>query len=171
METFSSALSAKDVSSLSMATVQVTRASWPSTPCFVAIARMAWPKQADQPSANSCSGLWPSPLPPNSFCRPIASASPLLSRMARPLRPPLVVAVVVYAIGLQGLRTGDDLDQLLGDHGLTRAVVFDGLLADHVAGVARGVVHRRHLRAVEGGVVLQERAEDLRRHIAWQQIA
>src|SRR4051812_47747354 len=53
------------------------------------------------------------------------------------------------------LGAGDDFDQLLGDHGLTGSVVDQGLLADHVAGVAGGVVHRAHLRAVERGVVFQ----------------
>src|SRR3954451_1290352 len=61
----------------------------------------------------------------------------------------------------QRLGAGDDLDQLLGDHRLARAVVGERLLADHFAGVARRVVHRAHLRAVERGVVFQERAEDL----------
>src|SRR3954453_22833270 len=50
---------------------------------------------------------------------------------------------------LHRLGAGDDFDQLLGDHGLTGSVVDQGLLADHVAGVAGGVVHRAHLRAVE----------------------
>src|SRR5271156_2872722 len=67
---------------------------------------------------------------------------------------------------LHRLGAGDDFNQLLGDHGLTGAVVNQGLLADHVAGVAGSVVHRAHLGSVEGGVVLQERAENLHRNIA-----
>ena len=43
---------------------------------------------------------------------------------------------------LQRFGAGDDLDQFLRDHRLTRAVVSDGLLADHFAGVAGRVVHR-----------------------------
>src|ERR1051326_2213177 len=70
---------------------------------------------------------------------------------------------------LQRLGAGDDLDQLLGDHRLAGAVVGERLAADHVAGIAGGIVHRRHLRAVERGGVLQERAEDLHRDIARQQ--
>src|SRR5579863_699624 len=66
-------------------------------------------------------------------------------------------------------RTGDDFDEFLGDHGLARAVVDQRLLADHVAGVARGVVHRAHLRAVERSVVFQKRAEDLNREVARQE--
>src|SRR3954453_13094211 len=67
------------------------------------------------------------------------------------------------------LGAGDDLDQLLGDLGLTGSVVYLGLLANHFPRVAGGVVHRAHLRAVERGVVLQQRAEDLHRDIARQQ--
>src|SRR6476660_7415821 len=67
------------------------------------------------------------------------------------------------------LGAGDDFNQLLGDHGLTGSVVDQGLLANHVAGVAGGVVHRGHLRAIERGVVLQQRAEDLHCEIARQQ--
>ena len=71
---------------------------------------------------------------------------------------------------LQRLGAGDDLDQLLGDHRLAGAVVGQRLLADHFAGVAGGVVHRGHLRAVERGGVLEQRAEDLHRDVARQQL-
>src|SRR3954465_8068497 len=67
------------------------------------------------------------------------------------------------------LGAGDDLDQLLGDLGLTGSVIDLGLLADHFAGVAGRVVHRAHLSAVERGVVFQQRAENLDRDIARQQ--
>src|ERR1700726_588590 len=67
------------------------------------------------------------------------------------------------------LGAGDDFNQLLGDHRLAGPVVDQGLLADHFAGVAGGVVHRAHLRAVERGVVFQQRPEDLHREIARQQ--
>ncbi len=50
---------------------------------------------------------------------------------------------------LKRLGAGDDLDQLFGNHRLARAVVSKRLFANHVAGVAGGVVHCRHLRAVE----------------------
>src|ERR1700752_99060 len=68
------------------------------------------------------------------------------------------------------LGAGNDLDQFLGDHRLARAVVGERLLADHLAGVARGVVHCRHLRAVERGRVLQERAEYLHGDVARQKL-
>src|SRR5580698_1062443 len=61
------------------------------------------------------------------------------------------------------LGAGDDFNQLLGDHRLTGSIVDQGLLADHVAGVAGGIVHRALLRAVERGVVFQQGAEDLHR--------
>src|SRR6202050_5559538 len=63
------------------------------------------------------------------------------------------------------LVAGDDFNQLLGDHRLTGSVVDQGLLADHVAGIAGGVVHRAHLRAVERGVVFQQGTEHLHRQI------
>src|ERR1700728_4674388 len=69
---------------------------------------------------------------------------------------------------LHSLGAGDDFNQLLGDHGLTGAVVDQRLLANHVAGVSGGVVHRAHLGSVEGGVVLQKRAENLHRDVAGQ---
>src|SRR5262247_3636419 len=66
------------------------------------------------------------------------------------------------------LGAGDDLDQLFGDHRLTSAVVGQCLFADHLAGVARSVVHRRHLRTVERGTILQKRGKNLDRDIARQ---
>src|SRR5665213_3289505 len=67
------------------------------------------------------------------------------------------------------LGAGDDFNQLLGDHRLPGSIVDQRLLANHVAGVAGGIVHRAHLGAVERGVVFQQRAEDLHRQIARQQ--
>src|SRR5919202_3802805 len=55
----------------------------------------------------------------------------------------------------------DDLDEFLGDHGLARAVVEQRELADHLAGVARGVVHGGHAGALLAGGVFEQRAEDL----------
>src|SRR5215475_11878521 len=69
--------------------------------------------------------------------------------------------LMLSQFSLDRLGAGDDLDQLLGDHRLTGAIVDQGVLADHFAGVAGGVVHRRHLRAVERGVVLEQRTENL----------
>src|SRR5580698_9625864 len=92
------------------------------------------------------------------------------------MRPTVLAIMSSSQIGsqrqclLQSFRAGDDLDQFLGDHRLAGAVVFERLLADHLAGVARGVVHRRHLRAVERRRILDERAENLHREIARQKL-
>src|SRR5690348_15184525 len=75
--------------------------------------------------------------------------------------PACAIFVLLLISALKRLGAGDDLDQFLRDHRLTGAVILDGLLADHVAGVARRIIHRRHLRAIEGGIVLQQRAENL----------
>ena len=42
---------------------------------------------------------------------------------------------------LQRFCTGDDLDQLLGDLGLAGPVILQRQIVDHLASVARGVVH------------------------------
>src|SRR5262245_21860465 len=55
----------------------------------------------------------------------------------------------------QRLSARDDLDELLGDDRLARAVVGKGLLADHLAGVAGGIVHRSHARPLLRRGVLQ----------------
>src|SRR6185503_12131982 len=69
----------------------------------------------------------------------------------------------------QRLGAGDDLDQLLGDHRLARAVVLQRAPADHVAGISGGIVHRRHARALLGSGILEQRPEHLHREIARQQ--
>src|SRR3546814_169720 len=50
--------------------------------------------------------------------------------------------------GLEGLGAGDDLDQLLGDGGLTRPVVGQRQLVDHLAGVARSEEHTSELQSL-----------------------
>src|SRR3989442_833079 len=62
---------------------------------------------------------------------------------------------------LKGFGAGNDLDQFLGDDGLARAVVVDRQAVDHLAGIARRAVHRRHACALLRGDVLEERGEDL----------
>src|SRR5262249_19837887 len=81
-----------------------------------------------------------------------------------------VVAMVVLVTNSERLCAGDDLDQLLGDHRLARAVHAQLLLPDHLAGVAGGIIHRGHARALLGRGVLQERAERLHRNVARQQL-
>ena len=50
------------------------------------------------------------------------------------------------------------------------AVIFHGQAIDHVAGVAGGVVHRAHARALLGGRVLEQRLEDLHGDVERQEI-
>src|SRR5262245_27888133 len=83
---------------------------------------------------------------------------------------PTAFAIVFLVTLSKRLGAGDDLDQLFGDHRLPGAIVSQGLPADHVAGVARRVVHRRHLSAIERCVVLEQRAEDLYADVARQQV-
>src|SRR5271154_5077445 len=112
-------------------------------------------------SAFRIAGRWSSNL--------TSTTAPMIWEM----RPPFLAmssSFLMSAPGLQRLGAGDDLDQFLGDHRLAGSVVGQGLLADHVACVAGGVVHRAHLGAIEGGVVLHQRAEYLHRDVARQQL-
>src|SRR5271168_2810709 len=70
---------------------------------------------------------------------------------------------------LEGLGAGDDFDQLLGDLRLAGTVHDELVSGDHLAGVAGGVVHRRHLRGEEAGLVFQHGREDLGGQVARQQ--
>src|SRR6185312_740183 len=90
-----------------------------------------------------------------------------------------MVPTLFFAMGLvplfvprasKRLGAGDDFDEFLGDRRLSRAVVRGVEPVDHLAGVARGVVHRRHARTLLTRAVLQQRGEDLHREIARQQI-
>ena len=49
-----------------------------------------------------------------------------------------------------GTQTGNDVDQLVGNGGLTTSVVFHGQRANHVRGVLGRAVHR--IAAVRAGV-------------------
>src|SRR4051812_20690340 len=85
--------------------------------------------------------------------------------------PMLLVAMKVpFSLNLDGFGAGDDLDEFLGDRRLPRAVHLQRQLLDHVARVARGAVHRRHLRAVEARRILEQDAEDLDGEVARQQV-
>src|SRR5690348_7527350 len=72
--------------------------------------------------------------------------------------------------GLQRLGAGDDFDQLLGDDGLARAVVIEGQPIDHIAGIAGGVVHCRHARALLARRILEQCGVDLDREVLGQQL-
>ncbi|EAQ04301.1 hypothetical protein OB2597_09164 [Pseudooceanicola batsensis HTCC2597] len=80
------------------------------------------------------------------------------------------VCHVSSPVPLERFRARNDFDQFVGDDGLTRAVVLDRELVDHLARVARGVVHRRHPCTLFGCAVFQQRREDLGRHAAGQQV-
>ena len=49
----------------------------------------------------------------------------------------------------------DDFNQLSGDVGLTCPVVIQRKLIDHVARIARGVIHGSHLATIEAGGIIQ----------------
>src|SRR4029078_12123109 len=71
---------------------------------------------------------------------------------------------------LERLGAGNDLDQLLSDHGLSRAIISERQAPDHVAGIARGVVHGAHALALLRRCVLEQRAEGLRGDFERQKI-
>src|ERR1035437_766124 len=73
---------------------------------------------------------------------------------------PLAVVVLMGCRFLSdGLRAGDDLDQLGGDLGLACPVLLEGILVNHFLSIARRVVHRGHARALFARRVFQERVE------------
>src|SRR6185295_8169664 len=80
----------------------------------------------------------------------------------------LGVAMSSLVTELERLGAGDDFDQFLGDHRLAGAVVGVRLLADHLAGVAGGVVHRTHARTLLQGRIFKKRAEYLHSEVARQ---
>src|SRR3989440_825887 len=164
----------------------VSATSWPRT--RPSVVSMAMVRTVDSPRCWATSSTRRLPLLVVSMALRIAGRWPsnctsTTAPMTWVMRPVWLAGVAINSLlriricvrqsdrvaPLHCLGAGDDFDQLLGDLGLTGSVVNQGLLADHVAGVAGGVVHRTHLRAVERGVVFQERAEDLHREIARQQ--
>src|ERR1700722_10485666 len=158
----------------------VSLTSWPRTrPSVVSIAMV---RTVDSPRCWATSST--SRLPP--FLVSIAfrmagkcpsNCTSTTAPMTCVMRPVWLAGVAMKTISFEfclrrpsdRLGAGDDFNQLLGDHGLTGSIVDQGLLANHVAGIAGGIVHRAHLRAVERGVVFQQRAEDLDCQIARQQ--
>src|SRR5215475_3064399 len=150
----------------------VSETSWPRTsPSLVSIATV---RTVDSPrccatsstrrlpaflvsSALRIAGRWPS------------NCTSTTAPMTWVMRP-TGFAISSSSIELKRLGAGDDLDQLLRDHRLAGAVIGQRLLADHLAGIAGGVVHRAHLGAIERGGVLKERAEHLDAEIARQEL-
>ena len=70
----------------------------------------------------------------------------------------------------QPFGAGDDLDQFSGDVGLAGAVIAEGQPVDHLAGIARSIVHRGHSRALLARCVFEQRGIDLHREIVRQQL-
>src|SRR4051794_11145481 len=154
----------------------VSVTSWPRTrPSLMSIAMV---RTVDSPRC--CATSSTRRLPPFvvSSAFKIAGSSPsnctsTTAPMTWVIFPTALVGVAIdlpLAKVSQRLGAGDDLDQLFGDHRLTGAVVGQRLLADHFAGVAGGVVHGAHLGAIERCGVLKQRAEDLHRDIARQEL-
>src|SRR3954471_21124429 len=67
----------------------------------------------------------------------------------------------VFRPGLQRSRAGYHFDDLARDRRLSNLVHVERQLLDHVRRVARGGIHRGHLRGVERGVGIEERLEHL----------
>src|SRR6201987_2000114 len=106
-------------------------------------------------------GRWPSNCTSTTAPMTWGTRPTWLAAVAITLSPSIAILSRVSVRPLDRLGAGDDLDQLLGDHRLAGAVINQRLLADHLAGVAGGVVHGRHLRAIERGVILEQRAKHL----------
>src|SRR3954447_8366212 len=84
--------------------------------------------------------------------------------------PFLLSGVIMFIVLLlKRLCARDNFDQFLGDHRLTRPVVLQRQLADHVACVARRRIHGAHLRAEFAGDIFQQRAKNLNADIARQE--
>src|SRR5438128_2169651 len=73
------------------------------------------------------------------------------------------------ALRIQGVRSGDDLEDLLRDLRLPRAVHLERQRVDELAGALRRASHRRHARALLGGRRLEQRAVELRLEVDREQ--
>src|SRR3954468_12268019 len=104
---------------------------------------------------------------------PVAEVASVLPARLRGLVSGAVAMLFLpcLRVWLERLGARDDFDELGRDHGLASAVVLDRQAVDHVAGIAGRIVHRRHLRTVEAGLVLEQRMIDLHGNVAWQQVA
>src|SRR6266446_11390 len=83
---------------------------------------------------------------------------------------PFTGAFMIQPFDSKRFRARDDLDQFLRDHGLAGAVVLQSQAVEDITGVAGCRIHGTHSRALFRGCVFQERAEDLHRDVARQQI-
>src|SRR3954447_21190011 len=120
---------------------------------------MAMQRTVRSPSscATSSTSVWSPSLVCSAFWMNGSSPSNCTS-MTAPItwvtRPTMLLAISLLPLS-DGFGAGDDLDEFLGDVRLARPIVVQCQALDHVAGVARRIVHRRHARAVLAGGALQ----------------
>src|SRR5689334_5110207 len=143
----------------------VSTTSWPRT--MPSVLSMAMHRTVRSPSscATSSTSMRSAILVCSAFWMNGSSPSNCTS-MTAPItwvtRPTMLLAMSLLPLS-DGFGAGNDLDQFLGDVRLARAVIVQGQALDHVAGVARGVVHRRHARPVLAGGTFEQRAVELDR--------
>src|SRR5689334_18009641 len=83
-------------------------------------------------------------------------------------RPTILLAIARLPLS-DGFRAGDDLDEFFGDVRLPRTVIVQRQTLDHVARVARRIVHCRHARAMLARSALQQRAEHRHGQRLWEE--
>src|ERR1700761_460550 len=149
----------------------VSTTSWPRT--MPSVLSMAMQRTVRSPSSWAtsstrvrssillCSAFWMNGRSPSNWTSTTAPRTWVT-------RPTILLAIVL--VPLDGFRAGDDFDQFLGDVRLACAVVVLRQPLDHIACVARCIVHRGHPRAVLTGGTFQHRAVDLDRQRLRQQL-
>src|ERR1700757_3770706 len=137
----------------------VSTTSWPRT--MPSVLSMAMQRTVRSPSSCAtsrtsvrsailvCSAFWMNGRSPS-------NCTSMTAPITWVTRPTMLLAMSILPLS-DGFGAGDDLDQFLGDVGLARAVVVQSQALDHVAGVARRIVHRGHARAVLAGGAFQQR--------------
>src|SRR3984957_19643769 len=140
----------------------VSTTSWPRTrPSVLSIAIQrtvrspsSWATSSTSVCSDSlvCSAFWMNRRSPSNCTSTTAPCTWVT-------RPTMLLAISLLPLS-DGFSAGNDFDEFLGDIGLARAVIVQRQAFDHVAGVARRVVHRGHARAVFAGGTFQQRPED-----------
>ena len=75
-----------------------------------------------------------------------------------------------FILLLQCFRTSNNFDEFSCNRRLTRTVILNGKPVDHVARVARCVVHSRHFRTLLRRCIFTVRTQQLNRNVARQQV-
>src|SRR6056297_1402398 len=115
------------------------------------------------PSPRCCATSSTRRLPPLSHSSALRIAGRWSSNCTSTTAPitcvilPFTFAIYFVSGSLERLSARDDFNKLVGDDGLTGAVVLDRQLVDHLARVARCVVHGGHARALLRCRVFQQR--------------